>query len=688
MKKIVVLLLIIFNLVICQTFTDISAGLTGVDFSSAEWGDYDNDGDLDILLTGEFKTSGRITKIYKNDNGSFIDINANIQSIQSGCARWGDYDNDGDLDILIIGSHYDGSWIYFSKIYRNDAGIFTDIEADLPDRYVGCGAWGDYDNDGDLDILLTGYHEGIKHSQIFKNDNGIFSDANAELIGAYESSVAWGDYDNDGDLDILLTGNGTPGRISKIYRNDNGVFTDINAGLTGVSDGSTDWGDYDNDGDLDILLTGNSGTSRVSIIYQNNSGVFTDISANLTGVWDSTADWGDFDNDGDLDILLAGYTESSTRISKIYRNDSGSFTDIYAGLPGVNLCSASWGDYDNDGDLDFLLTGMTSSPERIAKIYNNNIMTSNSIPTAPSNLSSNVNNNDVTLSWDKTMDNETPQDGLSYNLYLRIMNASGFYKGPESDVVNGYRKVVSKGNVGQVDSYTIKNLQEGCRYFWSMQAIDNAYAGSNFSEEQSFIVGIITDSLTNPLAVTATDILSRSFTASWNTVPDANGYYLDVALDSNFTEFAPNYQNFNVDNFPAINISNLNSNTEYYYRVRAYNHAWTSGNSNIISVTTDPLSTPVADSPYFIRETWFRAKWFSSDALGYKIDVARDILFTDYVAGYQNKDVGNTLYHDITDLATDKTYFYRIRAYDSIGTTSENSNIISVTTDPLSTPVA
>ncbi len=66
--------------------------------------------------------------------------------------------------------------------------------------------------------------------------------------------------------------------------------------------------------------------------------------------------WGDYDNDGDLDILLAGSTGSDSAISRIYRNDGGTFTDIEAGLPGVFSGSVAWGDYDNDGDLDLLLT--------------------------------------------------------------------------------------------------------------------------------------------------------------------------------------------------------------------------------------------------------------------------------------------------------------------------------------------
>ena len=92
-----------------------------------------------------------------------------------------------------------------------------------------------------------------------------------------------------------------------LYQNTSGTFSDISAGLSGVSRGAVAWGDYDNDGDLDILLTGaDSGYDPISRVYRNTSGTFSDISAGLTDVYHGYAAWGDYDNDGDLDVLLTG----------------------------------------------------------------------------------------------------------------------------------------------------------------------------------------------------------------------------------------------------------------------------------------------------------------------------------------------------------------------------------------------
>ncbi|MBN2789272.1 MAG: VCBS repeat-containing protein [Candidatus Delongbacteria bacterium] len=562
-------------------FDDIEAGLMGAT-GSTEWGDYDNDGDLDILLTG-YTGSGDISKIYRNDSGLFYDINAGLEGVYASSVAWGDYDNDGDLDILLTG--YTGSGDV-SKIYRNDSGVFTDINAGLEDVTVGAVAWGDYDNDGDLDILLTGYANSGMISNVYRNDSGTYTDINAGLIEVSKSSVDWGDYDNDGDLDILLTGNTGSEYISKIYRNDSGQFTDIGAGLAGVFIGSAVWGDYDNDGDLDVLLAGgiNSDPYSISEIYQNNSGVFTDINAGLTGVSLCSAAWGDFDNDGDLDIILAG-DSGSGYVSKVYRNDSGVFNGINTGITGIRSCHALWGDYDNDGDLDILIEGNTESDVRITKIYRNNSEISNTIPSKPSRLITKIENDSLKLSFNPALDLETPQNGLSYNIDVQVTGES--INAGMSDLTDGYRKVVDIGNASQNTFYNINGFytflpQGGKTVSWKVQAIDHAFAGSEFASSPTFVIPSPRD-----LEITSKDGMTEADMLQWEYVyPEYLDYYV-IQIDEDPEFSNPIEETMLLDKNSGSKITNegktfyigqaLNSlsqfdslvnNTTYYWRMK------------------------------------------------------------------------------------------------------------------------
>jgi predicted nucleotidyltransferase len=456
-----------FEVLVATTrFTDIAAGLPGVAYGSVAWGDYDNDGDLDILLTGD-----SISRVYRNDGGGmFTDTAAGLTGVGYGSVAWGDYDNDGDLDILLTGASDVGQ---ISRVYRNDGdGVFTDLGAALIGVEQGSGAWGDYDNDGDLDIVLTGYTGAGLISCVYRNEGeGVFTDIAAGLPGAGDA-VAWGDYDHDGDLDIL----GGP----RVYRNDGGgVFTDINAGLSDVSESSVAWGDYDNDGDLDFLLTGLDNTyTPISRVYRNDGPAgFTDIGAGLIGVRCGSVAWGDYDNDGDLDILLpAGI---SGYIAHAYRNDGGNvFTDIAAGLTGVPYSSAAWGDYDNDGDLDILLVG-----EPFSRVYRNDGTPPNTPPAAPTDLSAQTTGDLLTLFWSAAVDGQTPVSGLSYNLRVGTTPGGSEIMPAMAHAGSGYRRVVQLGNAQERTSWTITVPPRVC--YWSVQSIDAAFAASPFAAEQS-----------------------------------------------------------------------------------------------------------------------------------------------------------------------------------------------------------
>ena len=660
-----------------------NVGLTGLMAGFSRWGDYDSDGDLDLILTGSTGPTF-ISRIYRNDDGAFYDLGAGLQGVTSGYADWGDFDNDGDMDLLLAGnSGYSSSNI--SKVYRNDNNIFTDIEAGLLGIAYGSASWGDYDNDGDLDILITGLTSGVSSSgisRVYRNDKGLFTDIFADLTPAGYSSGAWGDYDNDGDLDILITGSG----YSKIYRNDGGVFLGLDLGLQGLSSSSAAWGDYDNDGDLDILLCGYDSSDGYSIIYRNDNAVFTDIMAGLPGMSYGSVSWGDFDNDGDLDVLISGGNPAGN-FTKVFRNDGNMFTDILADLPETQG-SLDWGDYDNDGDLDLVFTTKSYGVEYISKVYKNTSQHANTPPVTPNNLRSNTNSiNNVSLSWDKASDAETPQITLTYNIRVGTTTGGSDIVGPMASLTDGYRRKPAIGNTElKNDGYVIKGLSQGT-YYWSVQAIDQVYSGGPWATEAKFTL------LAAPVANAASAITQSGFTANWNTSAGAIGYRLDISTDTAFATLVSGYDGKDAGSATSSTVTGLSANTTYYFRVKAYSSGGTSLiASNSITVTTliDVPAAPVANPATDTTKISFTANWSSSaTATGYKIDIATDSLFTSFVTGFNDKDVTNVTNLNVTGLTANTAYYYRVRAYNTTGPSS-NSNIISVTTipEPPPNPVA
>jgi hypothetical protein len=480
-KKYLIVCFLIFigiNHAIAQFEEQTGITLQGVGWSSAAWGDFNNDGYLDLLLAGETTDYGYISKIYKNNGNGTFSEQSSISLPGVPVLAWGDYNNDGYLDFFLG-----------SEIYKNNGDETFSIQTGITFPYVSNGsvAWGDYNNDGYPDILLTGSSNG-NIAKIYRNDgDGTFTEQTGiHIAGVINGSGTWGDYNNDGYLDILLTGFSDNGIISRIYRNNgNGTFTEQEGILSPKDLGSAAWGDYNNDGYMDILLTGDFGTfsnpAYFSKIYKNNGdGTFTEqTGSSLPGVYRSSGTWGDYNNDGYLDILFG---------SKIYQNNrDGTFTEQTGfSLPAVYTGIEAWGDYNNDGYLDILLTGKSGNGN-ISKIYKNiGAYEVNSIPSIPVNLQQIINFNNVTLKWDKATDAQTPQNGLSYNIRMGTTTGSSNIVSPMSSATDGSRWLPSMGNAGLATDFNL-NLPVGT-YYWSVQAIDNAYAGGLWATENTFTI--------------------------------------------------------------------------------------------------------------------------------------------------------------------------------------------------------
>ncbi|GEM_PF-871861 len=593
-------------------FADISAPLMNL-AGEVAWADYDNDGDLDLLVSGiGVQDTTRRTKIYRNDNGTFVDINAPLPNVSSpSVAAWGDEDNDGDLDLFIAGTLGPNNFNPVAKIFRNDNGAFVDIGAPIT-AGIGASAWGDYDNDGDLDLLVAGSPDNGStfFTKLYRNDNGTFVDAGVSLPGVWGASLAWGDFDNDGDLDILLTGYGTFSVTTRVFRNDGGgVFTDINAPLTRVNSGRAVWGDYDNDGDLDILVTGlqiGLGTPFTTI-YRNDNGSFVDIHPSLAQLGNSIGAWGDYDNDGDLDIALSGF-DGVNFVTKVYRNDNGVFADINASIPGAFYSSVAWGDYNNDGYMDLALSGFTSASNPhtpVARVFRNllgsNSFSVNTKPTAPTGLVSTAGGNSVVMTWNKSADAQTSQNGLTYNIRLGTTTNGIQTVTPMASLSNGYRRVAEIGNTNHRNSRTIKNLSGGT-YYWSVQAIDNAFAGSSFAAEGSFVIAA-----QSPIVTTlAADNIAQS-SAELHATVNPNGSstsaHFEWGQNTSYGNTTPTValgSGTGVVSFTQ-SLSGLIANTAYHFRVVAQNGNGASTGLDQ-SFSTSAASGPALDIPLTVRD--------------------------------------------------------------------------------------
>ncbi len=371
--------------------------------SSTAWGDWDGDGDLDLAVGNV----GRPNQIYENENGqlnfdpgqgigwqSTVITNDLTTSI-----AWGDWDNDGDLD-LAVGNNNQSDYVYL-----NDGGTLTltlDGRLGWVSEQISSTqsiAWGDWDRDGDLDLAAghcdTGQEDQPALALVYENrGNGTLRVDPAQDLGWMSpdpicaKSVGWGDWDGDADLDLALG--------ARVFENDANQLI-LNSRRGYGWDGQIDaesvaWGDMDGDGDLDLAV----GLWDRNRVYENAGGTLL-FAPNGTPSWGwasrdtlrtMSVAWGDVDGDEDLDLAVANTAFWGHAPNQIYENKNNTLSDrgVWRSADDrlnpdgllIRSQDIAWGDIDNDGDLDLAvanqcLYNQCPGPELPNQVYINTL---------------------------------------------------------------------------------------------------------------------------------------------------------------------------------------------------------------------------------------------------------------------------------------------------------------------------
>lgn len=351
------------------------------------WGDYDMDGDPDLYVAN---SNGQWNSLYRNNgNGSFKKMtddggsNRVISEVvmhggRSEGVNWVDYDNDGDLDLYVVSRGDEAN-----LLFRNFDNLgFTQIkDSPLSSEKISASmaCWADIEGDGDLDVLIVVYGGGP--NRVYKNTGaGNFEEVTDNPLASGTGrgrACACGDSNGDGLPEFYIANAMTP----NFYYQNLGEwrFEAVTGGHlvedVGYSYGVS-WADYDGDGDLDLFL---ANYNKENFLYTNDGhGVLSPLTKGEIALEKGGASkghsWGDYDNDGDLDLYIANGTYRPDMQNFLYINqeNKGFVRDLSdeVTMHADTSAGVAHADYDRDGDLDLFVANWGSG-DQVNRFYEN-----------------------------------------------------------------------------------------------------------------------------------------------------------------------------------------------------------------------------------------------------------------------------------------------------------------------------
>ncbi|MEM8582682.1 MAG: T9SS type A sorting domain-containing protein [Bacteroidota bacterium] len=347
-------------------------------------------GSLEVFISGRRENGDVQSRLYGfTSDGAFTSVPApGLPAFSNGDADFADIDGDGDQDIIVAGIAQQNNQAV-GDLYTNSGSGFFTVVPGSPIQAVQWAsvAFTDADNDNDQDLVVSGrpLTSGTGQTILYGNlGNNNFIDAMRDLPEVREGAIAVADVDGDGDEDLFVTGREIPFGgpqilIANLYLNDGFANYALASGnpFVGVDQSTVDFADVDNDGDQDVFITGRDGSGGqiAKLYYQVGTGFYVEaLDQPFVGVEFGDSEFADVDNDGDMDLIVTGNTSSfsfdpSTRL--YLNNGVGSYSFVETDIIDVYASSVVFNDFDGDGDSDLIVSGFTDNTSVATVFYLN-----------------------------------------------------------------------------------------------------------------------------------------------------------------------------------------------------------------------------------------------------------------------------------------------------------------------------